>query len=233
MKIEERDLQNLYGSSIQSRGKRYLRYFLYFIYFVFGFCLIFVLINFSTFKKRFDFWYQENISDENADSSPIINSDNQSHRSSDDIINVPAVPANHLVIEKIGVDVPIMWDISNIPADTEHNLKNGVIHLRDTAKPGDEGNVFITGHSSDYFWSNGKYKEAFVLLDKLVVGDKIYINYNNVVYGYNVIDIKIVKPSNLSVLEQGEDKKLSLMTCTPVGTALNRLVVIAEEFYKR
>jgi len=232
MKIEDRDLQNLYGSNKESGGHRSLRYFLYFLYFVVGFCVVFILINFGTFKKRFDFWYKENIVAEKVDNSPLIDS-NQPQNSTDEIIDIPAVSNGKIVIEKIGVEVPIVWDVPNIPADTESNLKNGVIHLRSTAKPGEKGNIFITGHSSDYFWSTGKYKEAFVLLDKLVVGDKIYINFNDVIYGYNVIDKNIVKPDDLSVLEQGDDKILSLATCTPVGTALNRLIVVAEEFYKR
>ena len=233
MKIEERDLQNLYGSNSNSRGKKAFRYLLYFLYLIIGFLLIFFLINFGTFKKRYNFWYKENVASDEVDNSPLIDSTNQSNGSTDEIIDVPAVTNGHLVIDKIGVDVPIIWDIPNTPADTESNLKNGVIHLRGTAKPGKEWKVFTTGHSSDYFWSNGKYKDAFVLLDKLVVGDKVYINYNDTIYGYNVADTKIIKPDDLSVLEQGDDKKLSLVTCTPVGTAINRLVVIAEEFYKR
>lgn len=233
MDIKEKDLQNLYGRDAQSGGRKFLRWFVFILYLACGFLLIFVLINFNTFKKRYDYWYRENISDENVDTSPLLDSNSTSSLSNDDIINIPTTLKNHLVIEKIGVDVPIIWDIPNTPADTEHNLKNGVIHLRGTALPGEEGNIFITGHSSDYFWSGGNYKEAFVLLDKLVVGDKIYINYNDTIYGYNVVDRKIVKPSDLSVLKQGDKNILSLMTCTPVGTALNRLVVIAEEFYKR
>jgi len=233
MKIEERDIQNLYGSNNESSGKQVFRYFLYFVYLIIGFLIIFVLINFSSFKKRFTFWYQENIINEEGDNSPLIDSINQPHSSTDEIINIPSVPINTIVIEKININVPVIWDIPNLPLETEKNLKNGVIHLRGTAKPGEEGSIFITGHSSDYFWSNGKYKEAFALLDKLVVGDKIYINYNDVIYGYNTIEKKVVKPDDLSVLEQGNKKILSLATCTPVGTALNRLVIVAEEFYKR
>ncbi len=234
MKFKEKDLQNLYGTNTETGGRKVLRYFLYVLYLVIGFSIIFALINFGTFKKRFDFWYKENITTEEVDNSPLIGSGtNQSHNSTDDIINVPAVPNGAIVIEKIDVQAPIVWDVPNTPTETESNLKNGVIHLHGTAKPGEGGNVFITGHSSDYFWSNGKYKEAFVLLDKLVVGDKIYINFNNVIYGYSVVEKKSVKPNDLSVLDQEDKRILSLMTCTPVGTALNRLIIVAEEFYKR
>ena len=41
---------------------------------------------------------------------------------------------------------------------------------------------------------------------------------------------KEVKPSNVSVLDQPLDRRIStLMTCTPIGTTLRRLILSAEE----
>lgn len=134
---------------------------------------------------------------------------------------------NHLVIPKIGVDSPVLWNVS--AQNTLNALEKGVAHYQNTALPGETGNVFITGHSSYYLWSGGSYKQIFALLDKLEIGDKIYVNYQNKVYGYEVIDKKTVKPEDLSVLNQGNDKTLTLMTCVPVGTNLNRLIVTAKE----
>ncbi len=232
MKIEEKDFKNLYGSNKNSKWEKFLKYFLWVVYTMASVLIIFTLVNFNTFLKKFNFWYQENISNQEADNSPLINPD-RPRNSTDDIINVPVVSNNSIVIEKINVDIPIIWNTQNIPSEVESNLKNGVIHLKGTALPGEKGNVFITGHSSDYFWSTGNYKEAFVLLDKLVIGDRVYVNFNDVVFGYKVVEIKIVKPSEISVLDQEDNHELTLMTCTPVGTAFNRLIIIAEEFYKR
>ncbi len=47
---------------------------------------------------------------------------------------------------------------------------------------------------------------------------------------YRVTKKYKVKPSNVSVLDQPTTERLStLMTCTPVGTTLERLIVKAEE----
>lgn len=134
---------------------------------------------------------------------------------------------NHLVIPKIGVDAPIEWNIPN--EQTLDALEKGVAHYQDTALPGEIGNVFITGHSSYYLWAGGSYKQIFALLDKLEAGDRIYLNYQNKVFAYEVTGKKVVKPEDLSVLNQGNQRTLTLMTCVPVGTNLNRLVVSAKQ----
>lgn len=134
---------------------------------------------------------------------------------------------NHLVIPKIGVDTPIEWNVSD--NNTLNALEKGVAHYQGTALPGELGNIFITGHSSYYLWAGGSYKQIFALLDKLQIGDRIYVNYQNVVFAYVVTGKKVVNPEDLSVLNQGNQKTLSLMTCVPVGTNLNRLIVSAEQ----
>ena len=41
---------------------------------------------------------------------------------------------------------------------------------------------------------------------------------------------KEVKPSNVTVLDQPNNKRVAtLMTCTPVGTTLRRLIITAQE----
>jgi len=75
-----------------------------------------------------------------------------------------------------------------------------------------------------------KYKSVFALLNKLKVGDTYSVYYQGDLYTYRIFDIQEVKPNNVSVLDQPTDKRMStLMTCTPVGTALNRLIIRADE----
>ena len=134
---------------------------------------------------------------------------------------------NNLYIPKIAIDVPVSWNVSD--ANTLPALENGVAHYLGTALPGQPGNVFISGHSSFYWWNKGSFKEIFALLDKMQIGDNIYISYHGALYTYRVIDKKTVKPSDMSVLNQTNTKTLSLMTCVPVGTNLNRLIVTAQQ----
>lgn len=130
-----------------------------------------------------------------------------------------------LIIPKIGVSAPIIW---NVPEDQVQNkLLEGVVHYQNTALPGSPGNIFITGHSSYYAWINSPYKDIFALLEKLTVGDKIYIQYPETTLTYQIKDTKVVSPDELSVMDQGGENRLTLMSCVPVGTNLNRLIVTA------
>lgn len=128
-----------------------------------------------------------------------------------------------LYVPKINVTAPIIWNVSQEQILTE--LKKGVAHYQGSALPGQVGNVFITGHSSNYWWDKGNYNHIFALLDKLVVGDEVYLIYNQVIYKYQVTSAIVVTPTDVSVLESQGQNTLSLMTCVPVGTALNRLVI--------
>lgn len=144
-------------------------------------------------------------------------------------------PDNTLMIPKIGVQAPIVFAKSRNQAEIDKLLLNGVVHYFDTAEPGEKGNVFITGHSSYYWWSDGKFNTVFSILDKLVVGDVINVNYGGQRYTYKVFDTKVVLPSDITVLSQDVGvlnhgtSVLSLMTCTPVGTNYRRLIVRANQ----
>jgi LPXTG-site transpeptidase (sortase) family protein len=134
---------------------------------------------------------------------------------------------NHIVIERIGLNAPINWGIEDNNDVIMKSLESGVSQLNNSVKPGEKGNIFIVGHSSNYVFAKGSYKAVFSLLPELVIGDKIAINYNNTIFNYTVTDKMTVSPNNISVKEKGDTAKLSLMTCVPLGTSLKRLVIIA------
>ena len=132
-----------------------------------------------------------------------------------------------LIISKLGINDPIIW---NVPEDQIiEQLRNGVVQYQGTALPGQPGNIFITGHSSYYIWAPGGYKDVFALLDKLTAGDKINIQYQGTTFTYQVTGQKVVSPSQISVLAPTEENILSLMTCVPIGTNINRLIVTAQQ----
>jgi LPXTG-site transpeptidase (sortase) family protein len=139
------------------------------------------------------------------------------------------VADNELYIPKIDIRAPIVYMDSIEEQAIMEKLKNGVGHFPGTAYPGENGNVFILGHSSYYWWEEGNFKEVFALLDRLEIGDKIYIGYKGKKYVYQVTETKIVPPTDVSVLAQTASPQLTLMTCNPVGTAINRLIIIAKQ----
>jgi LPXTG-site transpeptidase (sortase) family protein len=135
-----------------------------------------------------------------------------------------------LLIPKINVDAPIVYDEPSF-ADwkVQTALRRGPVHFGTTALPGQAGNMVVVGHSSGVAWAPGDYKFVFTLLDKLTVGDRILLDYKGTRYIYKVSETKVVKPSDLSVVQSTTKPQLTLITCTPVGTSTNRLVVIAKQ----
>ncbi len=155
-----------------------------------------------------------------------------SHLSADQ----PIIPQdNRLVISKIGVNAPIVDIPTYNDADVLKSIQQGAGRYADTGIPGQPGNVVLTGHSSYWWWDPGKYKFIFQHLEDLQVGDIITIYYNQVKYDYKVSNKQVVKPSGPhvdAIFDQAayqDNPILRILTCTPVGTALNRLVVTAEQ----
>jgi len=136
-----------------------------------------------------------------------------------------------LIIPKLNVDVPISFGVPL--SDVMAAMNNGVAHYRiagASAYPGEVGNFVITGHSAGDVYSSNQYKYIFSGLERLQDGDLIYVNYKSVRYTYRVVRKQVIDPSNVAALVIDTDKPLlTLVTCTPLGTSRNRLLVTAEQ----
>ena len=133
---------------------------------------------------------------------------------------------NSIFIPKIGVKAPIGWDVKN--ADIMDQLEKNVVHLDGTSKPGGPGDVFLTGHSSNYWWKHGDYNTVFALLPQLNEGDEIIVTYQGEFHYYKITGKQEVKKDEVSSYVDSDTPKLTLMTCVPVGTNLRRLLVFAS-----
>ena len=84
-------------------------------------------------------------------------------------------------------------------------------------------------HSSINFWRIGKYANIFNLIRKLENKDKINVFYEGKRYEYSVIGKEVVAGFNTYPLtRQVLEPILTLQTCYPPGTTINRLVVTAR-----
>ncbi len=136
-----------------------------------------------------------------------------------------------IIIPKINVEIPVVYDEPSVEEHAVQNaLERGVVHYATTPYPGQLGNAVIFGHSSNNILNKGKYKFAFVLLNRLEKGDTFYLTKDGTRYAYKIYEKKIVNPDELSVLG-GNDKTatVTLITCDPPGTTLHRLIVVAEQ----
>ena len=138
-----------------------------------------------------------------------------------------------LVIPRINVDVPVVYDVGNDHDSQMSAMEKGVAHFSipgASSHPGEMGNTVIAGHSSNDIFGGGDYKFIFAQLEKLKPGDSIYANYNGVRYGYVVTKTEVVKPNQVDkLITESTKPTLTLVTCTPIGTAINRLLVTAEQ----
>lgn len=144
-------------------------------------------------------------------------------------------PESRLIIPKINVDTPVFYDIPTDKPSQDKAMENGVAHFAipgANSHPGQIGNTVLSGHSSNDVFAAGDYKFIFMQLDKLQVGDTIYANYKGKRYTYVVTKKQEVSPTDVSALIYDTDKPvMTLITCTPLGTALRRLLVTAEQVY--
>ena len=135
-----------------------------------------------------------------------------------------------IVIEKIGVNAPV---VENVPVTDEklyrEALRYGVAHAKGTVKPGEVGNSYIFAHSSLNFWQLGKYATVFNLLRKVEPSDRVVIFYHGQRFDYYVMNKEKVPGFNTYPLTRNFSAPyLTLQTCDPPGTTINRLVITAK-----
>ena len=151
--------------------------------------------------------------------------------SSAPVIVNPANTDFAIIIEKIGVNSPVIANVS-IKDDTAYTeaLKLGVAHAINSNKPSEEpGNTYLFAHASLNFWELGKYATTFNLLRKLELRDNIYIIYKNRLFKYEIVNKEIHEGWNTNAITRPViEPILTLQTCDPPGTTLNRLVVTAK-----
>ena len=110
---------------------------------------------------------------------------------------------------------------------TDSVLSSALGHMEGTALPGEEGNCCIAGHRNYTF---GKY---FNRLNEMEIGDFIELETYDANYVYEINDIFVVEPTEVSVLDDIEGENLTLITCTPLFVGSHRLIIRATLAKKR
>lgn len=178
-----------------------------------------------------------NASPEGQKPLPIVNTNQAAKKQIPDLSFAITPPDDRILVPRIAQNVPIIRvptdkliqkDWAALENQIQEALRYGVVHFPGTAMPGDDGNVVITGHSSYFPWDPGRFKDVFALLHQVSVGDKVVVYHDQKAYEYQVYEKKIVMPEQVDVLTQKGDSRLTLITCTPVGTNLKRLIILAK-----
>jgi len=128
-------------------------------------------------------------------------------------IGIPKIGVDEFVVEGVNVD----------------DLRRGPGHYPSTQMPGHEGNSAIAGHRTTY-------GAPFGDLDQLTAGADIRVTTVQGDFRYKVTEIRVVDPSEVSVLDPSPDPArpgrelatLTLTTCNPKYSAAERLIVRAQ-----
>lgn len=122
----------------------------------------------------------------------------------------------YIDIPKINIKLPLYHGIS------DEILQSSVGHLEQTSLPvgGPGSHCALSGHRGL------PSAKLFSDLDKLVEGDVFTLSILNETYSYEVDQIRVVLPADLSEIRiiPGEDL-CTLVTCTPYGVNTHRLLV--------
>lgn len=143
---------------------------------------------------------------------------------------IPVSTEYGIVIEKINANARIVSGV-NPGSEREYTnaLTQGVAEALGSTPPGQPGNLYLFSHSTDAPWNIVRYNAIFYLLRELTPGDKVIIFYQNKRYDYIVYDKTIARADEVSYLTNKYDAPvLTLQTCDPPGTLLNRLIVRAK-----
>lgn len=110
------------------------------------------------------------------------------------------------------------------------DLSKSLVHYLPQSLPGQPGKVSIFGHSTlPSLYNVNDYKTIFTYLPSLQKGDRFSIKILDTTYEYEITSMYVVKPDQVSVLEQKRDASyVTLITCVPPGTYWERLVVEAR-----
>jgi len=147
---------------------------------------------------------------------------------------LPADPNFSIVIPKIAANSRILANVNTAAYDEYIKaLGEGVAHAQGTAFPGDGGHIYLFAHSTDNILNVGTYNAVFYLLYKLEKNDEILLFYQGKKFTYRVIGKRIVKPTEIHYLTRASAEEfLTLQTCWPPGTTLQRLLVFASPVVK-
>ena len=144
----------------------------------------------------------------------------------------PAKPQRRVVtkVNSYTISVPALKIEDALTVISGDDLDKSLIHYGGTGLPGEYGNTVIFGHSTlPHFFRPDNYHSIFSTLPTIEVGDEVFVTYDNVTYRYIVFDKTITEPDDLSPLEQRyDDSYLTLITCVPPGTYIQRLNVKAR-----
>jgi sortase A len=118
-----------------------------------------------------------------------------------------------IVVSSAGIDADVV-EVGVVVQDGQPSWETAwraAGHHIDSARPGQPGNVVISGHVSVADSTNFA---VFQALDRVTEGDIVEVHTGDEVYRYAVDRVAVVDPSATNVLRSDHTAMLTLITCT-------------------
>jgi sortase A len=120
------------------------------------------------------------------------------------------------------IEIPKLGASYNIVQGTDEvDLEEGPGHYPSTAFPGMGQTVAIAGHRTTYL-------APFRFLNNLHSGDRIIVTMPYGRFTYTVQYLRIVRPTDIAVIDDVGYDRLVLSACNPLYSAAQRLIVFAR-----
>lgn len=132
-----------------------------------------------------------------------------------------------MTIDALGRTLTILNPASRSVSSLDTALLSGVARHPDSATLGEDGNIFILGHSSYLPVVHNKNYQAFNGIQNLKYGDVIRVDSTTTQYSYRVEKVYKAKASVLVIPVAGVGKHLTLATCNSFATSDDRYIVEA------
>jgi len=139
---------------------------------------------------------------------------------------VSALPRK-IIFDSLDKEVVVLNPESRDVASLDEALLSGVVRHPDSADFENTGNIFILGHSSYLPNVMNKNFQAFNGIQKLVWGDMIRVQSDDMEYVYRVQKVYEAKTSDVSVPFTPGKALLTLATCNSFGSKDDRFMVEA------
>jgi sortase A len=120
------------------------------------------------------------------------------------------------------IEIPRIGNTYNVVQGTDtQSLEEGPGHYPQTALPGMGQTVAIAGHRTTYL-------APFRFLNELKSGDRIFVKMPYGRFTYVVQYQRIVKPTQVSVINNVGYDRLVLSACNPLYSAAQRIIIFAR-----
>lgn len=127
----------------------------------------------------------------------------------------PRIELGTLRIPDLDLDTALLRGVSLTVLD------QGPGHWPGTAEPGGWGNTVISAHRTTH-------GAPFRYLDRLEVGDEVYVDSDGTTHVYVITGSEIVNPDALWIIDQKPGRTLTMFACHPPGSIAQRIVVYGE-----